>query len=511
MNLLKSFEMCDPSAEQNTPLLFGQQSDRIKMPMKLESSIIVDCKKCIGIITLSLILSISLLPALAADCPKSNHRITPLQPGKEEVINPNPLNDDIELPMPCGGIMVLRPVCIPAEGFFDDLILDLGCNDCRDQKQSYMETKRKGEISGPFMLNDLPEWWRIKLIESTNDKDVSCLRPDGKSAKGFYYFIGKYEITNFQWKVVMEGKCPEKEDTLTKDDPRPVTNISWFAAVEFTRRYTEWLLKNRPESLPKFSRERFAYLRLPTEAEWEYAARGGHRITLHQMNDKEFFPLNNRPLSDYAVFTDNNVVRSPDNLAWVGSKCPNSLGIFDMAGNAAEMVFDPFRFSLGSRMHGAAGGFVTKGGSYRKRRAEITPGRREEMPFYLADGAFRSTDLGFRIALSAILTPYDRKGQLEEEWIAVGNKRAKVQRVAKSPKIKKKEEVKKRRIDLTQKYKLTSTGHTNGRKHATIDKKTCRIGEKFMGMIITDIQKDSVHLKDKSTDERYVIVFRYAK
>jgi hypothetical protein len=90
--------------------------------------------------------------------------------------------------------------------------------------------------------------------------------------------------------------------------------------------------------------------------------------------------------------------------------------LFDTAGNAAEMLLDPFRFSLGFRLHGATGGFIAKGGSYRKRLAEIMPGRREEIPFFLDDGAYQTTDLGFRVVLSAIVTPRNRFDVLNHEW-----------------------------------------------------------------------------------------------
>jgi hypothetical protein len=80
------------------------------------------------------------------------------------------------------------------------------------------------------------------------------------------------------------------------------------------------------------------------------------------------------------------------------------------------MVLEPFRFSLGSRLHGGAGGFMIKGGSYLKRKAEIMPGRREEMPYFLKTGALRSNDLGFRIVLSAIATPHDRNEALGRQW-----------------------------------------------------------------------------------------------
>ena len=102
--------------------------------------------------------------------------------------------------------------------------------------------------------------------------------------------------------------------------------------------------------------------RLPTEAEWEYAARGGHRVSESQLNQEEFFPLDGQPYSDYAVFTEPGSAKPPEKLAWIGSKCSNPVGLFDTAGNAAEMVLDPFRFSLGFRLHGATGGFIAKGG-----------------------------------------------------------------------------------------------------------------------------------------------------
>jgi hypothetical protein len=260
----------------------------------------------------------------------------------------------------------------------------------------------------------LPESWRVRLSAMAKKGDGLCPSPGDGDDMGFYYFIGKYEISEFQWKTVMEDQCPKKP--LTTDDPRPKTNVSWFEAIDFTRRYTEWLIKNKPDSLPQFPRGRYGYLRLPTEAEWEYAARGGHMVQENQMNHDEFFPLDGGSYSDYAVYTDRSALRTPEKRAWIGSKRPNPLGLFDTAGNVAEMVLDPFRFSVNTRLHGAVGGFIAKGGSYRKRRPEIMPGRREEIPFFLEDGAYRSSDLGFRVVLSGIVTPDNRDEALKRQW-----------------------------------------------------------------------------------------------
>jgi hypothetical protein len=139
-------------------------------------------------------------------------------------------------------------------------------------------------------------------------------------------------------------------------------------------------------------------------------------VTASQLNAEEFFPLNNCPHEDFAVFTSHDAAKPQEKLAWIGSKCSNPLGVFDTAGNASEMMFDTFHFSVGFRLHGAAGGFIIKGGSFRKSLAEIMPGRREEQPFFLGDGAYRSNDVGFRVVLSGILTPQGRKEKLDREW-----------------------------------------------------------------------------------------------
>jgi hypothetical protein len=352
---------------------------------------------------------------LAQQCPSEQVALASADP-VAAAVNPNPSPNDFSLPMPCGGKMILRHVCVPAGGYFADLSFDMGCKDCGRLKDSFMEGKRLSAVSGPFTLEDLPAAWRVKLKNARVNGDGRCPESGDTNISAFYYFIGKYEVTNFQWQAVMNDVCSGKDSRFSADDARPKTAISWFEAVEFTRKYTEWLIKNAPENLPRFSNDRFGYLRLPSEAEWEYAARGGHLVTESQLNDEEFFPLNEHPYKDFAVFTDPDAAKPQQKLARIGSKCANPLGLFDTAGNVAEMVLDPFHFSIGSRLHGAAGGFIIKGGSFRKSLVEMMPGRREEQPFFLGDGAFRSSDVGFRVALSGILTPQDRKKRLDQEW-----------------------------------------------------------------------------------------------
>ncbi len=329
----------------------------------------------------------------------------------ESATNPQPADDDVLLPMPCDATMALRAVGTQADGYLWDMETLFGCDNCDRQDRDYYERRYNVAVSGPFSNNDLPSAWRGKL-------------PKPEAGKYYYYFIGKYEITNFQWKAVMEGWCPSDSSPLSAEDSRPKTNISWFDAMNFTKTYTEWLLKNAPDALPRFAGDskNVGYLRLPTEAEWEYAARGGHGVPKSSLREQEFFPMEEgTSYPQYAVFRSEGGGSSAESVQPVGSRKPNPLGLYDTAGNVAEMVLDTFHFSLGGRLHGSAGGFMRKGGSFVSGLSEILPGRREEVAFFLGNNVNSASDLGMRVALSGINTPSgNRPEELDKEWKTVG-------------------------------------------------------------------------------------------
>ena len=125
------------------------------------------------------------------------------------------------------------------------------------------------------------------------------------------FSIGKYEVTQKQWMAVM-GKNPAAHKDC---DNCPVENVSYDDVQLF--------LKKLNEMQPGKN------YRLPTEAEWEYAASGGK--TRHGYR---YSGSNN--LADVAYFRDNS-----DNTSHpVGEKTPNELGIYDMSGNVREWVSD---------------------------------------------------------------------------------------------------------------------------------------------------------------------------
>ena len=153
------------------------------------------------------------------------------------------------------------------------------------------------------------------------------------------YYIGKYEVTQALWQAVM-GNNPSE----FKGDNLPVEQVSWDDCQEF---------------ISQLNRITGKTFRLPTEAEWEYAARGGKKSRGYQYSGS-----NN--ISDVAWYTDN----SGSKTHAVGSKQENELGIYDMSGNVWEWCQDWYgTYSSSSQVDptGAASGSrrVFRGGSWR--------------------------------------------------------------------------------------------------------------------------------------------------
>lgn len=133
--------------------------------------------------------------------------------------------------------------------------------------------------------------------------------------KGF--FLGKTEVTQEQWKAVM-GNNPSSQKMFNdkEDTTLPVTDITWADAKKFVQRLSD------------ISGHKF---RLPTEAEWEYAARGASKTYSLQYCGSQY-------LDQVACFKQNsNGVSHP-----VGQFRPNEIGTYDMSGNVAEWVEDNF-------------------------------------------------------------------------------------------------------------------------------------------------------------------------
>ena len=130
-------------------------------------------------------------------------------------------------------------------------------------------------------------------------------KPTHRVTLTYDYNIGKYEVTQALWQAVM-GNNPSN----FKGENLPIENVSWNDCQEFISKLNSITGKT---------------FRLPTEAEWEYAARGGNKSRGYQYSGS-----NN--LFDVAWYRDNSGKKTHA----VGTKQPNELGIYDMSGNVWE-------------------------------------------------------------------------------------------------------------------------------------------------------------------------------
>jgi formylglycine-generating enzyme len=128
------------------------------------------------------------------------------------------------------------------------------------------------------------------------------------------FYLGKYPVTQGQWKDVM-GNNPS---AFQNGDNYPVEQINWDDAQEFIRKLNQLTGK---------------MFRLPTEAEWEYAARSGGK------KEKWAGTSDESELMKYAWYRRNARKKTHP----VGRKKPNGLGLYDMIGNVSEWVEDAFK------------------------------------------------------------------------------------------------------------------------------------------------------------------------
>lgn len=183
------------------------------------------------------------------------------------------------------------------------------------------------------------------------------------------FWLGQHEVTQGQWAKVM-GSNPSH---FRRGNTYPVENVSWDHVQEFIRK------------LNGMSDVKY---RLPTESEWEYAARSGGKQELYSGG------------SDLDTLAWSSI-NSEHSTHPVGRKAPNSLGLYDMSGNVGEWVqdiFDSKAYSTHKRnnpIHTAFGLHrVLRGGSWLSTKNMLRSTSRD-----YAAPSYANTGSGFRIVL----------------------------------------------------------------------------------------------------------------
>ena len=183
------------------------------------------------------------------------------------------------------------------------------------------------------------------------------------------FFIGKYEVTQAQWKAIMNNN-----PSTFRGDDLPVDNVSWYDIQVFIR------------SLNAKTGKKY---RLPTEAEWEYAAKGGR-----QSKGYTYSGSNSIDVVSWYIVNSGGITHLVDD------KQPNELGIYGMSGNVREWCYDWYgRYNQANQANpvGSLSGSerVLRGGWFSANEQYCRNTARN-----FAAPQSKYSDLGFRLALS---------------------------------------------------------------------------------------------------------------
>ncbi|MDO8606116.1 MAG: formylglycine-generating enzyme family protein [Phaeospirillum sp.] len=212
-------------------------------------------------------------------------------------------------------------------------------------------------------------------VTAGNPKDFENPEPDAPKRPTITikrpYALGKYEVTQAEWTAIM-GANPSENKGLKN----PVEHVDWKMAQDFIRKLNQKTGKS---------------FRLPTEAEWEYAARAGSSASYSYGEDE-------KQLGQYAWFVENsgNVTHA------VGQLKPNAFGLHDMHGNVWEWTGDCYManfFATIDKRHSEeweTGCYrVTRGGSALNLPMAVTNSYRASLKQPL-----HNANLGFRLAMT---------------------------------------------------------------------------------------------------------------
>lgn len=201
------------------------------------------------------------------------------------------------------------------------------------------------------------------------------------------FYICKHEVTQSEWLSVMENN-----PSYYKGEKRPVEQVSWFDAIEYCN-----LLSKKEGLEPCYEKEGKNYIcnfakngyRLPTEAEWEYAASGGLKRRDSKYSGGNF-------LDDFAWY-ENNCNNSQN----VMTLKPNELGLYDMSGNVWEWCWDKYgKYSKSAQINplevSSGADRVIRGGRWRSHDSDCRVTNRSS---YSPKEAYYG--IGFRVVRTA--------------------------------------------------------------------------------------------------------------
>jgi len=334
--------------------------------------------------------------------------------------------DELHLPLSDDVTIVFRKVRVPGDEYWfnPSRTKTFGDADADD----IFETKVELQIFGSFPEGD--NWYYLLGKYELTKAQAAIALGDGDMNKGLQE-LAVLSDGRDEDDVALAERAASNKPLPPKTLAQPVRYLDWFSVERLLQALNQRCFnyppcaaklpfadpeeqRNAGSGQPRADAAR-AFMRLPTELEWEYAARGG-MVLVDDPRFNDVRPFEEAELGDYAYIDEQGPTR-------VGRRAPVPGGLYDLFGNVKEYVADQFKTGI---LEGRPGARMARGPSFGENTpADVRSSRREEVPLYrfVEEGGelkvepLRSPTVGLRLALgSKSLDGSAHRRRLEEQY-----------------------------------------------------------------------------------------------